>query len=232
MFDGAKFGNGNNKSKTIRETRVFYLDDSDSSNNATTATAAAAASSGVGEEKKRGSIRIEITENGDSADDVLFHRCSTAHGVVEDGNHRPGSAFDESTTRNMISLERVVNILSGDDDDDDDGGEADVLPHYIVIKRKSGGKKTHRRLFDKLHLRRPNEGALCLSALTPGLRKHGLKVARELQRERSVERVIECELRRREGLRFVVVTDDVYLTDRLVGCGVLVLSYNQLTNMF
>lgn len=75
-------------------------------------------------------------------------------------------------------------------------------------------------------------GALCLSALTPGLQREAWKTARELQRERNVEKMIECEIRRRDELHFVVVTDDVYLTDRLVGNGVLVLSYRQLTSMF
>ncbi len=88
----------------------------------------------------------------------------------------------------------------------------------------TGGRgRTARRLFDKLHLRRPDEGAVCLSSLTAGF----LRIARELRREKSIERVIECERRDRDKLRFVVVTDDVYLTDRLVrgNNGVLVLSY-------
>jgi hypothetical protein len=125
-------------------------------------------------------------------------------------------------------LDKTVEILANTNDT-----ETDVLPHYIVVRRKAGGTKTHRKLFDKLHLRRANEGAVCLAALTTSLKKHSLKIARELQREKSIDKVIECELRDRDELRFVVVTDDVYLTDRLVrGNKVLVLSFQQLLNLW
>mmetsp|Transcript_44545 Transcript_44545/g.94802 ORF Transcript_44545/g.94802 Transcript_44545/m.94802 type:complete len:692 (+) Transcript_44545:101-2176(+) len=207
MFDGAKFSNihGNGKSKMVGnlETRVFHLD----------------LSCPTLESEDRGSIRVEITENGDSADDVLFHRCSADSVGTDSGT--------SDSTRELISLEKAVDILSIDSE-----GESDALSHYVVIQRSAGGTKTHRRLFDKLHLRRPDEGALCLSALTPGLQKHSCKIIRELLRERGVEKVIRCELRRRDELRCAVVTDDVFLADRLVGNGVLVLSYSQLTNMF
>lgn len=211
MFDGAKFGSiksGSRKGKAARagslETRVFRLDSSD----------------GTPGPGRDGSIRIEITADGDSADDVLFHRCSAESADAS------SPAFDPGAVRRTMSLGEVADAFSGNDD------EADALSGYVVVRRKSGGKKTHRRLFDRLHLRRPDEGALCLSAMTPGLRRQSLRIARELRRERGVERVIECEWRARGELRFAVVTDDVYLTDRLVKEGVLVLSYNQLTNMF
>eukprot|EP00571_Detonula_confervacea_P005909 CAMPEP_0172332020 /NCGR_PEP_ID=MMETSP1058-20130122/62224_1 /TAXON_ID=83371 /ORGANISM="Detonula confervacea, Strain CCMP 353" /LENGTH=661 /DNA_ID=CAMNT_0013049297 /DNA_START=36 /DNA_END=2018 /DNA_ORIENTATION=+ len=202
MFDGAKFSNikkngSSRKAQGSLDTRVFCLD-----------------SNSTSEKEAHGSIKIEITENGDEADDVLFHRCCTADRTSD-------------STRKMISLEKVIDILSGDND-----AETDVLPNYIVIRRKAGGTKTHRKLFDKLHLRRPNEGAHCLSALTAGLQKDSLRTARELQRERSIERVIECELMSRDELRCVVVTDDVFLTDRLVRNGVLVLGFRQMTNMW
>jgi len=163
-----------------------------------------------------GQILIEITEKGVSADDVLFHKCLDLSSLP-------------SSSRRVITLNQVIEILSSNIND----GNNDTLQNYIVIRRKAGGSKTHRRLFDKLHLRRPNEGALCLSALTAGLQKHSLRIAKELQRERgSVERVIECELRDRSSVTNTVVTDDVYLTDRLVKNGVLVLSYKQLSCMW
>ena len=66
-----------------------------------------------------------------------------------------------------------------------------------------------------------------------GLHKNSLAIARELRREKSINSVIECELRDRDELRHLVVTNDVYLTDRLVRENrVLVLSYNQFTNMW
>ena len=200
MFDGAKFNKGSGgvstNTKCSFSTRAFVLDSSNKG--------------------RRGPIKIEITESGESADDVLFHRCCTT------------TNSSSSTSTRIISLNQVIEIFSNRIDD----GNNDALQNYVVIRRKAGGSKTHRRLFDKLHLRRPNEGALCLSGLTHGLQKNSLRIARELQRERSVERVIECELRNRDELRDVVVTDDVYLTDRLVKNGVLVLSYKQLTFMW
>jgi len=198
MFDGAKYG-----SSIGGDTRVFCVD-----------------SSNTTDSENRGSIQIHITNNGDSADDVLVHVTRR----TEDGNVSANS----TDSKRIISLDKTVEILSNTNDT-----ETDVLPHYIVVRRKAGGTKTHRKLFDKLHLRRANEGALCLSALTTSLKKHSLKIARELQREKSIEKVIECELRDRDELRFVVVTDDVYLTDRLVrGNKVLVLSFQQLLNLW
>ncbi|KAL7528936.1 hypothetical protein ACHAWF_002772 [Thalassiosira exigua] len=167
-------------------------------------------------------IVVEVTKVGASADDVLYHRCARGSATPEES--RRGSR----QTGKIIPLERVVDVLSGDDDD----AAIDSSRHYVAIRRKAGGTKTHRRLFDTLHLRRPNEGALCLSSLTPALRKDGTKTAKKLSRERGMEKVIECELRRRDELECVVVTDDVYLTDRLVREGVLVLSFRQMLAMF
>lgn len=163
--------------------------------------------------KGHGKIAIEITNDGDSADDVLHHQCKNADADVPLGR--------------TITLDQAAEIFS------QDNGDNDQLDCYLVIRRKAGGSKTHRRLFDKLHLRRPNEGALCLSSLTAKLQKDSWRTIRELQRERGVERVIDIELRCRDELINVVVTDDVFLTERLVNLGsVLVLSYRQMESMF
>lgn len=164
--------------------------------------------------ESQGSVAIEITEDGDSADDVLYHHCNDSRLV-------------DAPLGRIVSLQYAADILAKSCSDNDQ------LDSYVVIRRKAGGSKTHRRLFDKLHLRRPNEGALCLSGLTANLQKDSWRTIRELQRERGVERVIECELRRRDELVHVVVTDDVFLTERLVQLGtVLVLSYRQMEHMF
>ena len=166
--------------------------------------------------KHHGSIAIEITEDGDSADDVLYSQCK----------HYSSDVGDAPLGR-IISLNQAADIFSSQ------GNDNDILGSYVVIRRKAGGSKTHRRLFDKLHLRRPNEGALCLSGLTENMQKDSRRTIRELQRERGVEKVIDCELRRRDELVHVVITDDVYLTERLVHLGtVLVLSYSQMKYMF
>ena len=206
MFDGAKFRNIDTKIKGKKvkdslETRTFWLD---------SITA-----------EEAGAIRVEITEDGASADDVLCHQCAAA----EDGDGENTAESTRKPARSHISLDEAIDLLS-----DGDGG--DDLSHYVVVRRTAGGTKTHRKLFDKLHLRRPDEGALCLASLTPGLRKHGLRTARELRRERGIERVIACERRPRGDLRAVVVTNDVFLTERLVQQGVLVLSFRQLMHLF
>ena len=227
MFDGAKYGSGRKNGNVgggarggggvDTSTRRFRMDP--------------ASSSGAASDRGRGSIEIEITADGEEADDVLVRTVSRC-GEDEVGGGG-ASAPDPDAARKggrVISLEEAIDILS---DGGDDCAETDSLPYYVVIRRKAGGTKTHRRLFDRLHLRRPDEGAVCLSSLTAGLRRGSLRIARELQREKSIERVIECERRDRDELRFVVVTEDVYLTDRLVrGNGVLVLSYTQLTTMW
>ena len=208
MWDGAKFSTNSNGGKVGRKaidtykTREFLLD----FNNAES-------------EPSGGPIRIEITEVGESADDVLFHKCTN--------NVNETDAPSGSLGR-IISLDKAIDMLSSQRDFSD----SDILSEYIVIRRKAGGSKTHRKLFDKLNLRRPTEGALCLCGLTAGLQKEGWRTARELQREKSIEKVIECEVRRRDEIKYLVVTDDIFLTDRLVQNGVLVLSFRQLTNMF
>ncbi|EJK48973.1 hypothetical protein THAOC_32190 [Thalassiosira oceanica] len=119
-------------------------------------------------------IGLEVTGRDVSVDDVLVERCNAS-------DHPSNAVVKEMTIDDVIKT-----LLSRED------GRNDVLQEYIVIKRKAGGTKTHRKLFDKLHLRRPEEGALCLSGLTEGLRKNSLNIARELQRARGVERVITC----------------------------------------
>ncbi len=222
MFDGAKYASAKRDNERVRrvkagggvDTRKFRLDSSSSTTS-----------------DDRGSIEIEITEDGDSTDDVLVRTTSRGEDADADADADADvSASDIHRRRRIISLEEVINIFSSDADD----AETDVVHYSVVIRRKAGGTKTHRRLFDKLHLRRPNEGAVCLSSLTPGLRRSSLRIARELEREKCIERVIECERRCRDELRFVVVTNDVYLCDRLVRDNdrVLVLSYMQLTTMW
>ncbi len=171
------------------------------------------------------SIVAEITKDGDTVDDVLFERLCCSEEAV-------GAAKSRSHQQ-IIPLRKAVDILNIDTSAQTNINAEDSLSHYIVIRRKGGGSKTHRRLFDKLHLRRPDEGAVCLSGLTNKLQRHSWKLVRELQREKGIEKVIECELRRRQDLKYLVVTDDVYLTERLMRShAVLVLSFLQFSNMF
>jgi len=170
------------------------------------------------------SIVAEITKDGDTVDDVLFGRlcCSSEEATAAESCHQQ-----------IIPLSKAVDILAFDTTNQTSTLAEDSLSHYVVIRRRGGGSKTHRRLFDKLHLRRPDEGAVCLSGLTNKLQRHSWKLARELQREKGIEKVIECELRRRQDVKYLVVTDDVYLTERLMSSRtVMVLSFMQFSNMF
>ena len=101
----------------------------------------------------------------------------------------------------------------------------DFLPH-----------KTNKKLFDKLNLRRPEEGALCLSGLTARLQKNSLQTAKDLKRSRVYD-IVEYELRSRANIRNIIVTDDILLADRLVNdCGGdgrnMVLSWRQLQQVW
>jgi hypothetical protein len=170
------------------------------------------------------SIIVEITKDGNTVDDVLFERLCCSE---------EAEAAESSCHQQIIPLSKAVNILTLDPTNQISTLAEDSLSHYIVIRRKGGGSKTHRRLFDKLHLRRPDEGAVCLTGLTNKLQRHSWKLARELQREKGIEKVIECELRSRHDVQYVVVTDDVYLTERLMRShAVMVLSFLQVNNMF
>ena len=105
---------------------------------------------------------------------------------------------------------------------------------YVVVKRKGGGSKTKKKLFDKLCLRRAEEGAFCLmpSLLSgnPRLQKNSLQIARELQRAK-VHQVVQYERRRCRDVRSIVVTDDVLLSDRIVKEGGIVMRYSQLRQL-
>ena len=63
------------------------------------------------------------------------------------------------------------------------------------------------------------------------LLRNSLKTARELKRAR-VHQVVEYEVRKCRDVRSIVVTEDVLLTDRVVGVGGLVLTYKQLQQLF
>lgn len=134
----------------------------------------------------------------------------------------------------IISIDRILQLLSEPQNHD---GER----YYIVVRRSGGGTKTNKALFDKLHLRRPNEGALCL---VPGLfkssrfQKNCIQIARDLQRVTSKSKqgskgILQFELHRIiPSITSIVVTDDVLLADRVVQDDSIVLSYWQFQHLF
>ena len=132
----------------------------------------------------------------------------------------------------MISIDRILQLLSEPPNQDGDR-------YYIVVRRSGGGTKTNKALFDKLHLRRPNEGALCL---VPGLfhssrfKNNCIQIARDLQRVTLKSKqgsILQFELHRIiPSITSIVVTDDVLLADRVVQDDSIVLSYWQFQHLF
>ena len=166
---------------------------------------------------------LEVTDDGVEADDVLVERCA------KDLNRMRR----HDTTSRKVDIDHVVStLLHG-------MGESDSLvdcknANYIVAKRKGRSKK-HKKLFEKLRLKRPEEGACCLTPSfingSERLHKYNLQLSRELQRAK-VNQIMEYELKNCSSVRSVVVTDDVLLSNRIVDMGGVVLGYKQFLQMF
>jgi hypothetical protein len=109
-----------------------------------------------------------------------------------------------------------------------------MVDSYVIVRRKGGGTKTNKQLFNKLHLRRPHEGApsfVLTSFSSDRLSRNSLQTARELKRA-NVHQIVEYEIQKCKNIRSVVITEDVLLADRVVGRGGLVLTYKQLQQLF
>mmetsp|Transcript_22523 Transcript_22523/g.51569 ORF Transcript_22523/g.51569 Transcript_22523/m.51569 type:complete len:357 (-) Transcript_22523:107-1177(-) len=159
-------------------------------------------------------LLLTITDDGISADDVL-----TKH-VVEE------SVAAESVGR-MVTLKEAASIFEGASKDIHK--TADMLGVYIVVRRGGGGSRAHRKLFGRLNLQRPEEGALCLTALTPELRKHSQSIITDLLRVGADKgEVVKCEVKERAEARSLVVTRDILLAHRIVKEGGIVLNYEQM----
>jgi hypothetical protein len=168
-------------------------------------------------------MHLEITDIGTEVDDVIVERCIQDHHQVRRASSGPIIDIDEA----ISLLENMSDLGFGAMDET----QNDSLESFIIVRRNGGGSKTHRKLFDKLNLRRPEEGALCLTGLTVRLQKNSLRIARELKHAR-VHGIVEYELRQRRIVRSVCITDDVLLADRLVKNGGIVLNYQQLQQFF
>lgn len=170
-------------------------------------------------------INVEITDIGVQVDDVLVEKCQLRQEFCSQNNLR----------KNIVSIQKVVEYLergqiSQNLESDIALAKGDHLNHYFVVRRKGGGSKIHKKLFGKLNLRRAEEGAVCLTALTNRLHKHSITIAKELERAR-VHGIVEYEMRERSHVSSVVVTNDILLADRLVKNGVIVLNYKQMQQL-
>lgn len=172
-------------------------------------------------------IEVEITDIGIQVDDVLVEKCKRRQELQSQNTNK---------TKNIVSIQKVVEYF--EQGQKNQNLEADIamtkgdhLEEYFIVRRKGGGSKIHKKLFGKLNLRRPAEGALCLTALTPRLHKHSLMIAKELERAR-VHGIVEYEMRQRAHALSGVVTNDILLADRLAKLGAIVLNYEQMQQLF
>ena len=169
-----------------------------------------------------GNIFLEVTSDGVEADDILVARC------IKDLNKKL------LNSPRKIGIDQVVrNLMSCTTSQSDSLARKDN-GSYIVVKRKGRCKK-HKKLFEKLRLKRPEEGACCLTPSflsgSDRLRKYNLQLARELQGAK-VNQIMEYELKDCSSIKSVVVTDDVLLSNRIVDAGGVVLGYKQFLQIF
>jgi len=91
-----------------------------------------------GKQKLVDKLHLEVTEENIEVDDVIVERCRTD--VARDNVKVP-------IKRRIGNVDEVMNLLSR-------GG----VDSYFIVRRKGGGSKTNKKLFNKLNLRRREEG--------------------------------------------------------------------------
>lgn len=126
-------------------------------------------------------------------------------------------ALSEIPERRPVTMAEALHALEGDDSS------------YFTVRRREGGERLYKKLWKELGISRP-EGCHCLATLgSEGLRRCALREAHRLLRvpSRFVE-VLESSV---DGLRAVVVTNDVLLASRCVQAGALTLAWNQLQHL-
>lgn len=179
-----------------------------------------------GKKKIYTDIHLEVTEVGVEADDVLVKYC-TENIPIQSQTPRGEIVSVDEVIALFEKITGDLKLLSYAGIAVDQNIKSDELEKYVVVKRVGGGTKTNKNLFEKLNLRRPHEGALCLTGLTGSLLKRSLQIAKELKRAR-VSNLVQYEIRERQDVRSVVFTDDVLLADRVVQEGGIVLSNRQM----
>jgi uncharacterized protein YaiI (UPF0178 family) len=196
---------------------------------------------------KEGGIYLHISDKDKAVDDIIVECCKNDLRLVDTKEMNQDQSLKmvmDSIVRSTAShvseyFERLHSSSNG---------ERDRLPTqwYAVIRRNgSGGTKTKKLLFEKYHLRRPHEGALCLfpslwphilaqgkkqrhnSSVSISLEEDSHSTMNDLQNISNVDQLLEFQLRPFQMLRSIVVTNDVLLADRVVKEGGAVLSYRQ-----
>ena len=223
MYDGAAFKNFNDGDRPKAGSHLVFPHSSQKTADETTTRTPTSKDAG---------LYIEITDCSTAVDDVIVECCR---------NDWKRSNSDETHPKDVSStLPEVADYFESLLQSHSDPNR------YAVIRRMgSGGTKTNKHLFEKLHLRRPHEGALCLlpslwpcvsqqckeetkgSSSCVSLEEDGLLTMDELGKISKVDQLLEFQLRPFNMLRSIVVTNDVLLADRVVKEGGAVLSYRQ-----
>ena len=187
------------------------------------------------EKVKPGTVReiqsnvfISVTNDGEEADTRLVTICKDESiSILQNKTEETKViSIDEAIALLEDVAVDVIDHRTGVTDD----SKNDEFDYYIVVRRIAGGSKIQKNLFNKLNLRRPREGALCLTGLTARVLRRSLMIAKDLKRART-HHLVQLELHQRSALKTVVFTDDVLLADRITKEGGIVLSYWQMQDL-
>lgn len=170
-------------------------------------------------------LHLEITNESIEVDDVLVERC-----IADRENHK----IELCKTKRLTTIEQIIEDLKLGLSVDNKTNSYSNNKSFVVVKRKAGGSKTNKKLFDKLCIRRAEEGAFCLIPSlidnNPRLQNNSIHIAKELERAR-VDQIVEYEQRECRDVRSIVVTDDVLLSDRIVKEGGVVMRFSQFKHL-
>jgi len=174
-------------------------------------------------------VVLKITDVKVEADDCVVEEVEKRGGAKESSSSSgsgSGSSSGSSSSdsggdggKNVVNIATMIAEL-----------ETDENPYFYVVRRIKGGSKTEKKLFSKLNLRRPSEGACCLVALSPGLLRWSLSVAKRMKHNR-IDQLVEIRRATLADVKVAVATDDVLLADRVAARGGMVLNAKQLEEL-
>lgn len=188
-------------------------------------------------------IQLRITPVNIEVDDVLVHEiCGTPSATNADS-----ARILTLTEAIQLASNAAANERTQPTDADRNKSLTARIPTVLIVTRIKGGTKTHKVLFQKLNLRRGDEGALCLPLnLTVPLTHHSLRTLKQLRHaggkggaKDTISSLIRIEQRDASELRHLVITEDVLLTHRIVNqesnggenSGGVVLNFEQLQHL-
>lgn len=184
-------------------------------------------------EKLSSRLYLHVSDPKIEVDDLLMDIIVSKK---QNSNHQTSLQTNHMEKR-FVSIDKVIQILSrglATDNSNNEDCWHEPSMYYVVVKRCGGGTKTNKKLFDKLNLRRPEEGALCLlPCLSARFQKDCLQIAKELKRKVTSNSIVQYEIHPLRSIHSIVVTDDILLANRIVqNEGSITLSYRQYQHLF